>query len=135
MNTFIPNLDGEPLREAILDCIRAGFQRTAQISERLGQSSRRISTRLNYLQSLGLIHGIRAVDEAKGGSINIWCLGPALNKYGQPAHVPIARGCITRRRVILASTYPSIDRRDPLVTALFGPPMVERRAANPAGPA
>jgi hypothetical protein len=135
MTTFIPNLDGEPLREAILDCIRAGFQRTAQISERLNQSSRRISTRLNYMQSLGLIHGVRAIDEVKGGSVNIWCLGPALNKYGQPAHVPIARGCITRRRVILASTYPLVDRRDPLVTALFGAPVVERRAASPAGAA
>jgi len=134
MTTFIPNLDGEPLREAILDCIRAGFQRTAQISERLNQSSRRISTRLNYMQSLGLIHGVRAIDEVKGGSINIWCLGPALNKYGQPAHVPIARGCITRRRVILASTYPLVDRRDPLVTALFGAPVVERRALQQSAP-
>jgi len=116
------------LRQAILNCIAAGLQRTDEISVRLNVNTKTISQRLNYMQGLGLINGVRAIDEKRGGSINIWRLGPALDKYGQAESAPSTRTCITRRKVILSTTYPLVDRRDPLVAALFGAPVAERRA-------
>ncbi len=121
------------LRPAILACIAAGLQRTDEISAHLNETSQRIATRLAYFRSLGLIHSVRAPDEKKGGSINIWRLGPPLGEYGQPGRAPQGRNCITRVKVILSTTYPLVDRRDPLVAALFGEPrvgdlFVERRA-------
>lgn len=122
------------LRQAILNSIEAGRQRTDEISAHLGVSPKIISQRLNYMKELALIHGVRSIDEKKGGSINIWRLGPPLDEYGQPGHVPQGRNCITRRKVILSTTYPLVERRDPLVAALFGAPVLERRAPQQSAP-
>ena len=122
------------LRPAILACIEAGMHHTEEISAQLNETSQRISTRLAYFRNLGLIHGVRATDEKKGGSINLWHLGPALDIYGQPERTPGSRASITRRKVIVSATYPLVERRDPLVAALFGAPVVERRAPQQSAP-
>lgn len=137
MKALLTKLEGAELRAAILQCIRDGFTFTAQISEHLNVTSDKISTRLDYLRTLGVIHGVR-VSSPKGGFVNEWRMGPARDEYGQPRQVHQAGGRAKNDglpHVVLSTTYPAINRRDPLHTALFGPPMVERRAANPAGPA
>jgi len=137
MKTFLTSLEKAALRAAILECISSGLTLTAQISEHLNVTSDKISTRLDYLRTLGVIHGV-PVPSPKGGFVNEWRMGPALDEYGQPRQVHQGGGRAKNDglpHVVLSTTYPAINRRDPLHTALFGPPMVERRAANPAGPA
>ena len=128
MTNFARKPGQDDLRQAILNCIIAGLQRTDEISARLNVSPKTISQRLNYMKDLALIHGVRA------GAANIWRLGPALDEYGQPGHVPQARNCITRRKVILSTTYPAVGRRDSLVAALFGGAVADRRAPQQSAP-
>jgi len=136
MITFIPKRGSVELRNAILDCIGAGLHRTAEIAQHLNLKSDQVSTRLDYLRTLGLIHAGRVDDSKRGGFVNNWQLGPGPGDQASYDAKDLPRRRATdERRVILSSAYPAIDRRDPLVTALFGSPMVERRAANPAGPA
>lgn len=136
MITFIPKRGSVELRNAILDCIGAGLHRTAEIAQHLNLKSDQISTRLDYLRQLGVIHASRIDDAKRGGFVNNWQLGPGPeNQASYNAKDLPRRRATDERRVILSSAYPAIDRRDPLVTALFGSPVVERRAASPAGAA
>jgi len=137
MITFIPKRGNVELRNAILDCIGAGLHRTAEIAKHLNVKSDQVSTRLDYLRTLGLIHAGRVDDSKRGGFVNHWELGegPGDQASYAPKDLPRRRAATDDRRVILSTTYPPVDRRDPLVAALFGAPVVGRRAANPAGPA
>jgi hypothetical protein len=136
MKTLLTKLEGAELRAAILQCIRDGFTLTAQISERLAVTSDKVSTRLDYLRTLGVIHGVR-VSSPKGGFVNEWHMGPALDEYGQPGHVHKGGSRAQKDglpHVVVSTTYPLVDRRDPLVAALFGAPVVERRALQQSAP-
>jgi hypothetical protein len=136
MITLIPKRGSVELRNAILDCIEAGMHRTAEIAAHLNLKSDQVSTRLDYLRQLGVIHATRIDDDKRGGFVNNWQMGPGPENQASYGAKDLPRRRATdERRVILSSAYPAIDRRDPLVTALFGSPMVERRAANPVGPA
>ena len=136
MITFIPNRGSVELRNAILDCIGAGMHRTAEIAQHLNLKSDQVSTRLDYLRQLGVIHATRIDDGKRGGFVNNWQMGPGPENQASYGAKDLPRRRATdERRVILSSAYPAIDRRDPLVTALFGAAVAERRAANPAGPA
>lgn len=136
MKTFLTKLEGAELRAAILQCIDDGFTLTAQISEHLNVASDRISTRLDYLRQLGVIHGVR-IAATKGGFVNEWRMGPALDEYGQPGHVHQGGGRSKNDglpHVVFSTTYPKVDRRDPLVAALFGAPVAEHRAPQQSAP-
>jgi len=136
MITFIPKRGSVELRNAILDCIDAGLHRTAEIAQHLNLKSDQVSTRLDYLRQLGLIHATRIDDGKRGGFVNNWQIGPGPENQASYGAKDLPRRRATdERRVILSSAYPAIDRRDPLVTALFGAAVAERRATNPAGPA
>lgn len=136
MITFIPKRGSVELRNAILDCIEAGMHRTAEIAQHLNLKSDQVSTRLDYLRQLGVIHATRIDDGKRGGFVNNWQMGQGPENQASYGAKDLPRRRATdERRVILSSAYPSIDRRDPLVTALFGAPVVERRAASPAGAA
>jgi len=136
MITFIPKRGSVELRNAILDCIEAGMHRTAEIAVHLNLKSDQVSTRLDYLRQLGVIHATRIDDGKRGGFVNNWQLGPGPETQASYNAKDLPRRRATdERRVILSSAYPIIDRRDPLVTALFGAPALERRAASPAGAA
>ena len=135
MITFIPKRGSVELRNAILDCISAGLHRTAEIAQHLNLKSDQISTRLDYLRQLGLIHASRIDNEKRGGFVNDWQLGPGPENQASYSAKDLPRRRATdERRVILSSAYPAIDRRDPLVTALFGAPVVERRAPQQSAP-
>ncbi|MBD8632768.1 hypothetical protein IFT74_15495 [Oxalobacteraceae sp. CFBP 8755] len=136
MITFIPKRGNVELRNAILDCIGAGLHRTAEIAQHLNVKSDQISTRLDYLRTLGLIHAARIDDSKRGGFVNDWQLGPGPGDHASydPKDLPRRRAATDDRRVILSTTYPLVDRRDPLVTALFGAPVVERRAQQQSAP-
>jgi hypothetical protein len=136
MTIFLTSLEKAELRAAILECISSGLTLTAQISEHLDVASDKISTRLDYLRQLGVIHGVR-VSSPKGGFVNEWHMGPALDEYGQPRQVHQGGGRAKNDglpHVVVSTTYPLVDRRDPLVTALFGAPVVERRAQQQSAP-
>jgi len=136
MITLIPKRGSVELRNAILDCIELGMHRTAEIAAHLNLKSDQVSTRLDYLRQLGVIHATRIDDDKRGGFVNNWQMGPGPENQASYGAKDLPRRRATdERRVILSSAYPATDRRDPLVTALFGSPTVERRAANPAGPA
>lgn len=136
MTTLLTSLEKAELRAAILDCISSGLTLTAQISKRLNVESEKISTRLDYLRTLGVIHGKR-IPSTKGGFVNEWHIGPALDEYGQPGHVHEGGSRAQKDglpHIVVSTTYPLVDRRDPLVTALFGAPVVERRALQQSVP-
>lgn len=136
MITFIPKRGNAELRNAILDCIGAGMHRTAEIAAHLHMASSHISTRLDYLRTQGLIHAARIDDSKRGGFVNDWQLGPGPENqasYDQK-DLPRRRAATDDRRVILSTTYPLVNRRDPLVTALFGAPVIERRAQQKSAP-
>jgi hypothetical protein len=136
MITLIPKRGSVELRNAILDCIEAGMHRTAEIAAHLNLKSDQVSTRLDYLRQLGVIHATRIDDDKRGGFVNNWQMGPGPENQASYGAKDLPRRRATdERRVILSSAYPAIDRRDPLVTALFGAAVAERRAVNPAGPA
>ena len=101
------------MRAAILDAIEAGHQRTEEISAHTGFSTKDVCTRLCYMRGLGLVNGVRA-PSARGGTTNIWRLGPAdLDETYSKAD---------ERQVVISTTYPTLGLRDPLVAALFGAP-------------
>lgn len=135
MIKFIPKRGNAELRNAILDCIGAGMHRTAEIAAHLHMASSHISTRLDYLRTQGLIHAARIDDVKRGGFVNEWQLGPGPGNQASydPKDLP-RRRATDDRRVILSTTYPLVDRRDPLVAALFGAPMAERRAQQQSAP-
>jgi hypothetical protein len=136
MITLIPKRGSVELRNAILDCIEAGMHRTAEIAAHLNLKSDQVSTRLDYLRQLGVIHATRIDDDKRGGFVNNWQMGPGPENQASYGAKDLPRRRATdERRVILSSAYPAIDRRDPLVTALFGAAVAERRAVNPAGAA
>jgi hypothetical protein len=135
MIKFIPKRGNAELRNAILDCIGAGMHRTAEIAAHLHMASSHISTRLDYLRTQGLIHAARIDDSKRGGFVNDWQLGPGPgNQASYDAKDLPRRRATDDRRVILSATYPLVDRRDPLVAALFGAPVVERRALQQSAP-
>jgi len=135
MITLIPKRGSVELRNAILDCIGAGLHRTAEIAQHLKVKSDQVSTRLDYLRTLGLIHASRIDDGKRGGFVNNWQLGPGPGDQASYGAKDLPRRRATdERRVILSSAYPAIDRRDPLVTALFGAPVAERRAQQQSAP-
>ena len=136
MITLIPKRGSVELRNAILDCIGAGLHRTTEIAQHLNVKSDQVSTRLDYLRTLGLIHAGRVDDARRGGFVNHWKLGPgpADQSSYDPKDLPRRRAATDDRRVILSSVYPAIERRDPLVTALFGAPVAERRAQQQSAP-
>lgn len=124
MKTFLTKLEKAELRAAILECVRDGFTLTAQISTRLNVESEKISTRLDYLRQLGVVHGVR-IPSPKGGTVNEWHLGPALDEYGQPGRVHEG-GSRSKKdglpHVVISTTYPTVGRRDSLVAAFHGAP-------------
>jgi hypothetical protein len=135
MITLIPKRGSVELRNAILDCIEAGMHRTAEIAAHLNLKSDQVSTRLDYLRQLGVIHASRIDEVKRGGFVNNWQLGPGPeNQASYNAKDLPRRRATDERRVILSSAYPTIDRRDPLVTALFGAPVAERRAQQQSAP-
>lgn len=101
------------MRAAILASIKAGHQRTEEISADTGFSTTDVCTRLCYMRGLGLVNSVRA-PAARGGVINIWRLGPA--------DLDEAFSKADERQVVIKTKYPTLGRRDPLVAALFGAP-------------
>ncbi|MBD8654146.1 hypothetical protein IFT68_00715 [Oxalobacteraceae sp. CFBP 13730] len=135
MITFIPKRGSVELRNAILDCIDAGLHRTAEIAQHLNLKSDQVSTRLDYLRQLGVIHATRIDDDKRGGFVNNWQMGPRPESQASYGAKDLPRRRATdERRIILSSAYPAIDRRDPLVTALFGAPVAEPRAPQQSAP-
>jgi len=135
MITLIPKRGSVELRSAILDCIEAGMHRTAEIAAHLNLKSDQVSTRLDYLRQLGVIHATRIDNNKRGGFVNDWQMGPGPENQASYGAKDLPRRRATdERRVILSSAYPAIDRRDPLVAALFGAPVAERRAPQQSPP-
>lgn len=131
--TFIQAPPAEKLRVLILKCIKDGLHTSEAISRRLSVKTKLVSARLNYLGSLGIVHGDR-IARAGGGSMRVWHLGPGVDKFGQPGYVhePRVRGKNGfNRRVIVSKSYPAVDQRDPLVAALFGAPAPLQQRNHP----
>jgi cytochrome c553 len=82
-----------------------------------------------------VIHATRIDDGKRGGFVNNWQMGPGPENQASYGAKDLPRRRATdERRVILSSAYPAIDRRDPLVAALFGAPVAERRAQQQSAP-
>jgi len=131
--TFIQPPPAPKLRVLILKCIAQGLHTSEAISGRLSVKTKLVSSRLNYLASLGIVHGER-VARAGGGSMRVWNLGPGVDKFGQTGYVhePRVRGKNGfDRRVIVSKSYPAIDQRDPLVAALLGAPAPQQQRNHP----
>lgn len=111
------------LPDRILACMRRVPTWTVQeLSDELGFSICGIRSKLLEFSEQGKAHQIRARAHNGGGSLHFWKLGPAPIAPKQEIKVddeePAALYLPNQR---ILKVYPSVDRRDDLVAALFGP--------------
>lgn len=102
-----------PLYDAILACIRAGTNMTNDIAAALGCSRATVHNRLHELKHMQRAHAVRRGMGPYRQMIWIEGAAPEMEPDDDEADGPL--------RTVLTA-YPAIDRRDPLVAALFGAP-------------
>lgn len=123
-----PRVPIQELAEAVHAVLVQGDGITAlELVPVLGYSHGTIRKRLRALEDLGRAHTIKKSSGKHGGFTFIWYAGQAV---AATAPAPAIEGAyvapidMPQRRTI--RVYPPVNRRDPLVAALFGP-------AKPAG--
>ena len=147
MSGLLNHPRGAELRRLIIDCLRDGLERTAQISARINVPYPAVSTRLNYLRNLGLVTSEPGPNNPTGGKVLVWKLvrmpepvapdAPAATCDGIPLFLPRPSPKTRRRRrfdervVISAKASPVGAERDPLVAALFGAPAPLQQRNHP----
>lgn len=138
---------GAAMRALILNCLRDGLERTSEICARIDAPHSAVSTRLNYLRSLGLVTSEPGPNNPNGGKVLLWKLvrmpepvtpdAPTVSSDGIPIFLPLPAPKTRRRRrfdervVITAKASPVGIERDPLVAALFGAPAPLQQRNHP----
>jgi hypothetical protein len=127
MNKCQPHVDGQNMRfqdrtvpteqliSAIEEILKTGPHSIDEIARELGYSVAAIRSRLDFLQLENRVHRRKVEDKRWLGVGFLW-------HYGAAADVPLValepHGDFPIQSTV--RTYPAIDRRDPLVAALFG---------------
>lgn len=114
----------EQLIVAIEDVLKAGPRVTDELARELGYSVSALRPRLEQLALENRAHRRRVEFEHWSGVCYRWHYGAAVDALVVPDHPIVGRpSAETRAAVPFQSTvraYPAINRRDPLVAALFG---------------
>jgi hypothetical protein len=120
------NVPAIGLKSAVEDLIAKAPRTVDEIARLLGYSVPPIRIRLDDLEAEERIH--RQKHRAKAVLFYTWHIGPAPKVEAAPQDTAAlttepedtAPCAIPRQETV--KTYPAIDRRDPLVSALFGSP-------------
>jgi hypothetical protein len=79
-----------------------------------------VRERLEALEELGIVHRVRHTVPGRVGMFFLWHIGAKPAAAYVEKHTPNALpGSVPRQPTF--RVYPAVDRRDPLVAALFGP--------------
>ena len=106
------------LASSLLEYLKLGPRTTDELSLHFGYSVSAVRYRLNGLEDSGLAHHQKLTYTTARGSYFMWYAG-ARSANMTPRATPLAYP---------PSKAPMVIRRDPLVAALFGAPVIERRA-------
>lgn len=113
----------DELGPAVEEALKVGRCLVDAIARDLGYSTTTIKKRLERLEHAGRAH--RARIPGRLGLAYRWHHGPGPDAVVAPVYVapalPYSQQGFTPFQYTIR-TYPAIDRRDPLVAALFGPP-------------
>jgi hypothetical protein len=123
----LPRKDTSSLTQAIVDALARQPQRSIDsLAAELGCSTGPIRTRMNKLLEDGKVKFVIRAGAAAFARLKLWSVtdGDAMSAADLLEAPDLGAGAVPRQAVI--RHYPPIDRRDPLVAALFGPAHKER---------
>lgn len=106
----------EQLPQAIENVLRTGPHSISELCRELGYSVAAVRARLDVLVHEHRVHRRKVEFKSWTGVGYLW-------HYGAAPDIPVAQ-VVPQATVAFQSTvrtYPAINRRDPLVAALFGP--------------
>lgn len=139
MSGLLNHPRGAALRILIIDCLRDGLERTAQISARINVPFPAVSSGLVYLRDTGVVTSEPDPACTRGAPPHLWHLVPAPG----PGDIDAADRALQERRIsrgqrrnddrviIRGAAYAPIGTRDPLVAALFGAPAAAPERNHP----
>lgn len=107
--------------EFIEKILKANPRSNRELGQLTGYSRCGLRNQLERMELAGLVHRKRHAIDRAAGFCFMWYLGPSSAdepQVIQPEDRPI-RGATPRRKTV--HVYPLINRRDDLVSALFGP--------------
>ena len=91
-----------------------------EVSAGVGFAPSTVRVRLEALEEMGIVHRVRHTIPGYSGKYFLWHIGAKPKEAFVKKHTPNARPGSVPRQPILR-VYPPVNRRDPLVAALFGP--------------
>lgn len=108
------------LKAALLDLLRDGTCTSDHLARFSGYSGNAVRERLSDLRVEGYVTRT-SEPRSTGGKHYLWSINSAAGQL--PAAMPAEREPtgFGKPRQTITSAYPKLDRRDPLVSALFGP--------------
>ena len=119
----------EQLPAAIEELLKAGPRVLASIAAALGYSVAAVRPRIAQLHLENRVHRKRnRIQGWPGGMCYMWHYGPGPEATGPAAPRPEGQAIVPSQKSV--RTYPAINRRDPLVAALFGLPTSAEAASE-----
>jgi len=115
----------EDLPEAIEEILKAGPRAIGEIARALGYSVVAVRTRLEDLEIEQRAHRRRVVLKSWSGVLYLWYFGAAIDAPTLLDGTLVQNGLSREQQGTIpfqstVRTFPAINRRDPLVAALFG---------------
>lgn len=117
----------DELLTAIEAVLAAGPRGCDAIARELGYSVSAVRIRLEQLELEQRAHRRQTAIKGWQGLAYLWCFGPADGAALETGQALVPQGAPNREQQAIVPfqstvrTYPAINRRDPLVAALFGP--------------
>jgi predicted ArsR family transcriptional regulator len=107
--------------EFIGEILKVAPRSNDELRRLTGYSRCGIRKHLDRMEADGLIHRRRLEIDRAAGFLHMWHLGPSTGEeqVSEQSEPRIIRGAMPRQKTV--QVYPPINRRDDLVTALFGP--------------
>jgi DNA-binding Lrp family transcriptional regulator len=126
MRTFGRMVPIEQLQGTIEELLKAGPRSIDQLARATGWSKAAVKPRVEQLQLEGRTHRVRVQSENSPGVCYQWHFGPASGAVATAQAVLFQTPQDAEKRGIVpfqhsVRKWPAINRRDPLVIALFGP--------------
>lgn len=116
----------EQLLPAIEQVLKSGPRVIDQIAREVGYSVGAVRSRLQQLELENRAHRRRVIFENWSGICYHWYHGAAVDAMVVPQAASVQEALGPEQQAVVpfqctVRTYPAINRRDPLVAALFGP--------------
>jgi hypothetical protein len=125
----------EKLADRIEAVLRTAPRAINDLVKEVGFSRHAVAARLTALLVAGRVHYTETLTNGGLGKSHLWTVGPAPadeleehRRVHRERAALRARGSIGMPKQMILKTYPAVDRRDPLVSALFGPAPAARAA-------